>query len=133
MLGEVIVEGQGKRTGRRIVTTDPEFVVEVSFEELTKVLGVDGMNIGTYTSSNKPDGSLYGQGEGVFATLDGEFVTWHGIGVGRFAAGGAVSYRGSLSYKTTSPKLARLNAVAGVFEFEVAADGSTKSKVWEWK
>ncbi len=133
MIGDVIAEGQGKRTGRRVTATEPQFVVEVSFEEATKLLGVEGMNIGTYTSSNKPDGSLYGEGEGVFATMDGEFVTWHGMGVGRFQAGGAVSYRGSLSYRTTSAKLARINAVAGVFEFEVAADGSTKSKAWEWK
>jgi hypothetical protein len=30
-------------------------------------------------------------------------------------------------------KLAHLNTVAGVFQFEVDADGSTTSKVWEWK
>jgi len=133
MIGEVIAEGKGARTGRRILATEPQFSVEVSFEEATKLLGADGMNIGTYSSSNKPDGSLYGQGEGVFATMDGEFVTWHGMGVGRFQAGGAVSYRGSLSYRTTSAKLARINAMAGVFEFEVAPDGTTKSTVWEWK
>ena len=97
------------------------------------MLGVDGMNIGTYTSSNKPDGSLDGLGEGAFATLDGDIVTWKGIGAGRFLAGGAVACRGCLSYSTTSTKLARLNTIAGVFEFEVDAEGNTHSKIWEWK
>jgi hypothetical protein len=133
MLGELISEGRGKRTARRVLETDPQFSVEVSFEDTSKMLGVDGMNIGTYTSGNKPDGSLYGEGKGVFATMDGEIVTWKGIGIGRLLAGGAVSYRGCLSYSTASAKLARLKSIAGVFEFEVDATGNTHSKVWEWK
>jgi len=132
-IGEVISEGKGKRTGRRILATEPQFLVEVSFEETTKLLGIDGMNIGTYSSSNKPDGSIYGQGEGVFATMDGEFVTWRAIGIGHFLAGGAVSYKGAISFRTTAAKLARVNGMAGVLEFEVAADGSTKSKIHELK
>src|SRR5664279_1165003 len=98
MLGELIAEGTGKRTGRRVITVTPQFVVEASFEDLTKMMGVDGMNIGTYTSIAKPDGSLHGEGQGVFATQAGDIVTWRGIGVGRFGEGGAVSYRGVLSY-----------------------------------
>ena len=133
MLGEQIGEGRGKRTARRVVATEPTFSVEVSFEDAHKLLGVDGMNIGTYTSGNKPDGSLYGEGKGVFATMDGDIVTWTGIGVGRLLAGGAVSYRGCLSYSTASAKLARLNSIAGVFEFDVDASGNTHSKIWEWK
>lgn len=132
MLGEQIAQGQGKRTGRRVIGTQP-LNIEVSFEDSSKMLGVDGMNIGTYTSTPKPDGSLHGDGQGAFATLDGDIVTWRGIGVGRFLAGGAVSYRGTLSYSTTSSKLARLNGIAGVFEFEVDANGNTTSKIWEWK
>jgi hypothetical protein len=133
MLGTQIGEGQGRRTGRRVVCTEPHFKVEVSFEERTRLLGAEGINIGTYVSMVKPDGSLYGEGEGVFATLDGETVTWKGMGIGRFGAAGAVSYRGCLSYSTTSSKLAPINAVAGVFEFEVDPNGNTASKTWEWK
>jgi hypothetical protein len=133
MLGEQIGEASGKRTARRVVSTEPRFSVEVSFEDAQKLLGVDGMNIGTYTSGNKPDGSLYGEGQGVFATMDGDIVTWKGIGIGRLQAGGAVSYRGCLSYNTASAKLARLNSIAGVFEFDVDANGNTRSKIWEWK
>jgi hypothetical protein len=91
------------------------------------------MNIGTYVSVPKPDGSLNGLGEGVFATMDGETVSWRGIGAGKFGEGGAVRYVGCLSYSTASSKLAHLNAVAGVFEFDVDAAGNTHSKIWEWK
>jgi len=132
MLGDVIGEGKGKRTARRVVATEP-FKIEVSFEDVGTLLGVPGMNIGTYVSWPKPNGSLHGSGEGVFATADGEMVTWRGMGVGRFASAGAVSYRGVLSYSTGSQKLARLNTIAGVFEFEVDVNGNTNSKIWEWK
>jgi len=133
MLGEIIGEGRGKRTARRVLCTDPHFKIEVSFEDMTKLLGVDGMNIGTYVSWPKADGSLHGEGEGVFATMDGDMVTWKGIGVGRFGAAGSVSYRGTVSYSTSSQKLAKLNAYAAVFEFEVDGPGNTQSKFWEWK
>ena len=133
MLGENIGEGRGKRTGRRVIATEPQFKVEVSFEEMARLLGVEGMNIGTYVSYSKPDGSLHGHGEGVFATMDGDTVTWKGIGVGRFGAAGAVSYRGAMSFSTKSQKLARLNTCAVVFEFEVDGSGNTQSKFWEWK
>lgn len=132
MLGEQIGAGQGKRTGRRVVAVNPA-KVEVSFEDMTKMLGMDGMNIGTYVSTPRPDGTLDGEGMGIFATLDGQTATWKGLGTGQLKAGGAVSYRGCLTFNTTSPKLVRLNSVAGVFEFEVDAAGNTQTKMWEWK
>jgi hypothetical protein len=46
---------------------------------------------------------------------------------------GAVSYRGAIYYSTASPKLARLNRIAVVFEYEVDANGNTHTKSWEWK
>ena len=133
MIGEQIAEGRGHRTARRVVCTEPHFKVEVSFEDATKLLGVEGVNIATYVSTTKPDGSLHGEGEGVFATLEGDLVTWKAIGVGHFGAAGSTSYKGSISYKTLSSKLARLNGLAGVFEFDADASGNTHSKIWEMK
>ena len=133
MLGEQISEAQGKRTARRVLSTDAGFRVEVSFEDNGKLLGIASNNIGTYCSMNRPDGSLYGEGQGVTITEDGEMATWKGAGVGRFTGGGAVSYRGGIYYSTASAKLSRLNTVAAVFEFDVDAQGNTKSKIWEWK
>ncbi len=133
MLGELIGELQGKRTARRVLSTDGGFKVEASFEDSGKMLGMEVSDIGTYCSVSRPDGSLYGEGQGVLLTQDGGMATWKGQGLGKFLGGGAVSYRGALYYSTSSPKLARLNTIAGVFEFEVDANGNTRTKVWEWK
>ena len=133
MLGEQISESRGKRSARRVVSTDGGFKVEVSFEDTGKMLGIDMTNIGTYLSASRPDGSLYGEGQGVVLTHDGGMATWKGAGVGKFLGGGAVSYRGALYYSTATPALARLNGIATVFEFEVDANGNTHSKLWEWK
>jgi hypothetical protein len=131
MLGELIYEGRGKRIVRRILSTEP-VKVEVTFEGTGKVFGVDAMEIGTYTSSIRADGTLYGEGEGVVMTADGQ-ISWKGAGAGTFKERGAVSYRGAIYYYTASPKLSRLNTVAGVFEFDADESGNTQTKVWEWK
>ena len=133
MFGELICELHGKRTGRRVLSTDGGFKAEVSFEDSGKLLGIAVNDIGTYWSASRPDGSLYGEGQGIVLVPDGGAATWKGQGVGKFLAGGAVSYRGALYYSTANPKLARLNTIAGVFEFDVDADGNTHSKIWEWK
>lgn len=130
MLGAQIGESRGKRTGRRVIATEPQVKVEVSFEDQGTLLGVEAMNIGTYVSTID-GGSLHGIGEGVAITLDGETVAWKGIGVGRLGAGGSVAYSGSLSYTTSSKKLAKLNGISGVFQFEVDGQGNTHSKVFE--
>ena len=125
MLGELIGETRGKRLVRRVLSSTPP-KVEVSFEDAVKMLGVEVNGFGTYTSQVRADGSIYGQGSGLYMSAEGS-------GLGEFGEGGAVSYRGILYYRTTSPKLAKLNAVAGVFEYEADSKGATHAKVWEWK
>src|SRR5437762_5307451 len=98
MLGEQIYQARGKRTGRRVLSADSGFKVEVSLEGVGKLLGVDVNEIGTYTSETRPDGSLYGEGQGIVLANDGATATWKGAGVGKFLGGGAVSYRGALYY-----------------------------------
>jgi hypothetical protein len=132
MLGELIYQGSGKRIVRRVLSSEP-VKVEVTFEGPGKVLGIDAMEIGTYTSVIRPDGTIYGEGAGVLMTTAGDSITWKGAGVGTFKERGAVSYRGAVYYQTASPKLSRLNTVAGVFEFESDESGNTQSKIWEWK
>jgi hypothetical protein len=104
MLGTEIYQATGKRTGRRVLSVSPSFTVEVSFEEAGKLLGLEGMFIATYTSSPRADGSLQGEGHGIFAALSGEQVTLKGIGTGRLDSSGAVSYCGAVTYNTTSEK-----------------------------
>ena len=132
MLGEQIGETRGKRIVRRVLSSDP-LTVEVTFEDSGKMLGIDVNGMGTYSSQVRADGTFYGEGQGTYITPDGGMLGWKGSGLGKLKEGGAVSYRGILYYRTTSQKLARLNSVAGVFEYEVDAKGDTQAKVWEWK
>jgi hypothetical protein len=132
MFGEQIGETIGKRIVRRVISTDPP-TVEVSFEDSGRMFGVPTTGMGTYTSVIRQDGSIYGQGEGITMTQDGEGITWKGTGLGKFGPDGAVSYRGMLFFRTDSQKLARLNNACGAFEYEVDPSGSTISKIWEWK
>jgi hypothetical protein len=133
MLGELVGEERGKRTGRRVLEINGEPKVEVSFETDGKILGLEEHSIVTYTSTVRPDGSLYGEGKAVVATRDGQIGTWAGAGAGKFGEGGAVSYRGAVYFYSSGPKLSALNSVALIFEFEADAEGNTHSKLWEWK
>jgi len=132
MIGELLGESTGKRIVRRVLGTNPP-TVEVSFEDSGTMLGIATTGTGTYTSVIRADGSLYGEGQGIIGTQDGDGVVWKGSGQGKILPGGAVSYRGILYYQTASQKLAKLNAAPGVFEYEVDAEGKTHSKVWQWK
>jgi hypothetical protein len=132
MLGKQIGETKGKRLVRRVISVEPP-TAEVSFEDSGQLLGVPTTGMGSYTSVIREDGSVFGQGQGLSMTDDGESATWTGTGVGHFGPGGSVSYRGMLFFRTASKKLAKLNNACGAFEYEVDAKGNTVSKMWEWK
>lgn len=135
MLGEKIGEETGRVTGRRVLPSEgggpPK--VEISFEGSGTILGVETTTVATYWSIVRPDGTLYGEGQAIVMTKDGEAATWIGQGVGQFTGGGAVSYRGAVYYQTASEKLARLNSIATIYEYEVDAEGNTQAVSWEWK
>ncbi len=135
MLGEPIGEVRGKITGTRVPPFEGEVPkVEVSFESSGKLLGIELTEIGTYWSIVKPDGFLYGEGQGVMVTKDRETVKWKAQGVGKpTGKGSAASWRGAVFYQTSSKNLARLNGIAAVFEYEADEDGNTQAKLWEWR
>ncbi len=132
MLGEQIGETKGRRLVRRVISIDPP-TAEVSFEDAGNMFDTPTTGMGTYTSVIRSDGSVFGHGQGINMTQDGDAITWTGTGVGKFGAGGAVSYRGMLFFQTASAKHARMNNLCGAFEYEVDPSGDTISKVWEWK
>jgi hypothetical protein len=134
MLGEQIGEERGQITGRRVLPSDgyrPK--VEVSFQARGKLLGYEATDLGTYWSTLQENGALYGEGQGVIMTPQGDVAQWVGAGRGRFTEQGGVSFRGAVYYQTTSERLARLNGVAVVYEHEVGADDSVVTTTWEWK
>ncbi len=135
MLGDLIYEHKGKVTGQRVLDVSPPRV-ETSFSDIgTLKGGITVSEMGTYWSEARSPGILYGEVIGITMTNDGtEIATWKGAGIGRMSGAGKVSFRGAIYWSTTSNgKLAPLNNVVGVFEYEIDEAGNTSSKVWEWK
>ncbi|AIF85211.1 hypothetical protein NTE_03181 [Candidatus Nitrososphaera evergladensis SR1] len=131
MQGDLVFDEKGKVTGRRVLDAT---TMEVSFETKIKVKGVDGVNMGTYTSTMMPDGSMYGQGQGCVMSNDGQMVTWKGNGMGKLVQNGKIRFAGAIYLSTQSKgSLAPLNNVAVVFEHEGDMEGNVSSKGWEWK
>src|SRR5687768_10836297 len=115
MLGEKIAEGQGKVTGQRVITENNIVKVETSFVQTGKLYGIDTQEVGTYSATMQPGGHLYGEGQGVVMTKDGDSATWKGFGVGKPTGKGmGATYRASLTWQSQSPKLAKLNGLVGV-------------------
>jgi hypothetical protein len=135
MLGEILGQESGKLTGMRVLPSDgPGPKMESSFQANARIVGLDGTDTGTYWAVVQPDGSLFGDGQGVLMTADGGMATWRGQGVGRLTGrGSAVNWRGAIYYQTASRQLARLNGVAAVYEFNVDENGNTQAQIWEWK
>ncbi|MSQ06091.1 MAG: hypothetical protein EXR46_02670 [Dehalococcoidia bacterium] len=134
MLGKKVGEGAGRISNQRVLPSEggaPR--VETSFLEDGRLLDVNIKGMGTYTASLRPDGRLYGQGQGVVMGSGGEMLTWTGGGVGTFTGGGSISWRGALYNQSSSPAWESLNGVATVFEFDVDAEWNVKTGFWEWK
>ena len=90
MLGEKIGGTSGKITSQRVLRNlggDPK--METSFQANGSILGTNVKETGTYWSIVRPDGTLYGEGQGVMITKDGKTATWTGHGVGTMRKGGA--------------------------------------------
>ena len=95
-LGELIKEFRGKITGQRVLDVQvPK--IETSFAMEGNYRGTPATDVGTYTSVLREGGVLYGEGQGIITTKDGQgMATWTGQGIGRFTGPGKVSFRGSL-------------------------------------
>jgi hypothetical protein len=59
----------------------------------------------TTTAAAGPSGTVYGEGQAIITTKDGENVSWKGIGVGKPKGQGlAISWRGAKAFQTSSQK-----------------------------
>ena len=136
MLGDQIFEENGKLTSQRILDVEcgiPK--METSFTATGNYRGAEITGTITYWSTHRPGGAVYGEGQRVLMSKDGqEMATWTGPGIGRFTGPGKIRFTGSLFYRTSSTgKLAFLNNMVGVFEYETDESGNTSAKAWEWK
>jgi hypothetical protein len=137
MLGELLFESKGNVTGHRVLSPEngiPKQEISVTGTGIfTGSLEVTEM--WTYWAVRRPDGNSYGEGQGIITTKDGsEVATATGRGKGRMADSGRMRYVGSLFYNTNSNnRLAFLNHLIGVNEYEVDSSGNYEHRLWEWK
>jgi len=135
-LGKQILDERGNITAMRVIpgAEVQSLKVEVSFQAAGEILGIQATDIGTYSAVTRPDGLLYGEGQGIVTTKNGETAMWKGNGVGRpTGRGSGVGWRGAVYYQSSSERLQRLNRVAGIFEYETDENGNTCGKVYEWR
>jgi hypothetical protein len=136
MLGDLIAEEKGKITSQKVLDVERgEPTIETSFSATGNYRGVETTGTVTYCATPKPGGAIYVEGKGLLMSRDGqEMVTWTGQGIGRFTAPGKIRFAGSLFFNTSSTgKLAFLNNMVGVFEYEADQLGNTSEKCWERK
>ena len=134
MLGDIVGTSQGKVTGRRVLASEgsgPK--VEVSIAESGTLLGLDVNVIATYWTELLPDGTLFGEGQGVIMASNGEGASFKAQGAGRFTETGGANFRGALYYQSASSTLSRLNGIAVVYEHDADENDNTRTSLWEWK
>src|SRR5207249_11591377 len=110
MLGEKIGEMSGKINSQRVLSNvggGPK--METSFQANGSLLGTNVRETGTYSTVVRPDGTLYGEGQGVTITKDGKMATWTGDGIGTVKKDGSATYRGAIGDVYTLPRLSRHN------------------------
>jgi hypothetical protein len=133
-LGDQIGEASGRITGTRVLAPEGQPVkVEVALQGSGTMLGQQITDVGTYWQTLRPGGVLYGEGDNLFLTPDGQSAHWTGFGVGRptgpFPAGHFAVCGSAL---TDSQSLGRLNEVVTAIEFDVGEDGNYHWTAWEW-
>lgn len=134
-LGDLVLDETGTITGIRVLSNDASgSKLEISLRTTGTVRGVAESTVWTYWQLIRPDGSMYGQGEGVMTTKDGDVIQLTGHGSGQAPPpGDATHFRTMLHAHTAAAKYADLNSIGLVGNYDVAADGNAVNKCWEWK
>jgi hypothetical protein len=138
MLGDLIYEAEGELMNMRVISVEegrPKIEVTISQNDLLR--GIEVTNIVTYSSiPREQGGAIYTEGRGDIMTKNSdsnETATWTGQGIAHYSSQIRRDV-GSIFCRTSSNgKLAFLNNMVGVFEYESEEHGTSKGKIWEWK
>ncbi len=136
MLGNKVIQGQGKVTGTRVLRGDDYryMKMEFSFQESGTALGTPYTNYGTYTIFERIPGQLYGEGQGILETADGEGAIWTGAGIGHMTGEGlSVKFSAAVTFQAGDGKLKALKDNLVIFEFSQDNEGNITVAGWEWK
>lgn len=130
-------ESRGRVTSQRVLSVEngiPKFEISIAGSGIfTGSLEVT--TSWTYWAIQRPDRTSFSQGQGVIITKDGrDMATATGRAEGKTVESGNMRFVGAIFYETHSEnKLAFLNHLVGVNEYEVDALGNYENRLWEWK
>jgi len=129
MLGEQIGEFKGKNTGWRVL---PDGKIETTAQGTGKILGMDVWMISTSVGT-MANGMFVGEVNSVMTTMSGDTVMMKGNAVAWSTGNGGGTTRVATINTTQAQKLARLNKVIGLHEYDTDKDNNYNGKIWEWK
>lgn len=122
MLGEPVYSEHGKITGP---------YTYIANGTLANVGNVT--NNGFILTTPLTSGLLYGEGQGVLSTDDGETATYTFQFVGSLAAGGQAPHGSWYIHTNSTGKMAFLNNMVGITQSEIRDGGEFLTMVWQWK
>ena len=126
-----------KLIGQRLVSTANGITPQIEYTNIENgtIKGVGNVtNLQTWTDTTRSPRIIYGIGQGVIATADGQdMATWIGFGNGRSNINGTTTYHDIIFFNTNSTgKLAFLKNLEGLHISEV--DGNRRTaEIYEWK
>ncbi|MDQ4072791.1 MAG: hypothetical protein M3162_00665 [Thermoproteota archaeon] len=133
-VGKLIYDGRGEVTSQTVIEGP---TVQTSFSSngtITTSTGIENVTeIGTYTTTPRANGILYGEGKGVITGKNNEIVTWTSQEIGTMSPDGKIAFRGSIFFNSLSPvgSLAFLDNMPAVFTFQVDPSKAVVNRVWE--
>jgi hypothetical protein len=132
MLGAELGQENGRIIGQRVIDAEgPKIESTFSAEGIYRTIEVT--NLETYWTIPRSGGALYGQGQGLLTTRDGQIATWTAQGLGCFTALRTIWFHGSIFNHTDSTGTFGLfNNLMAVFEYDVNEVGNTSARSWEW-
>jgi hypothetical protein len=129
MLGELIGEFKGKNTGWRVL---PDGKIETTAQGTGKLLGMDVWIVNTSVGS-MTNGMFIGEVNSFIATMTGETAMAKGNAIAWSNGKGGGTTRAATIYTTIATKLARLNKVIGMQEYDTDMENNFMGNIWEWK
>lgn len=129
MLGEQIGEFKGRNIGWRVL---PDGKIETTAEGTGKILGMDVWMISTSVGT-MANGIFIGEVNSMMTTMSGDSVMMKGSAVAWSTGNGGGTTRVATINTTQAQKLARLNKVIALHEYDTDRDNNYNGKIWEWK
>ena len=131
-IGNLTYQENGRVTGKRVLDVNGP-VMENSYSASGTLKGnIPVTNIGTIKVFIRSGGAIYGEGQGVMISRNGEIATWISQGIGHADQSGNVIVYGSVVFGPSSTgNISFVNNMMLVFKQVVSQTNNVSSKAWE--